>query len=546
MPQPLQKNKDTTYGNTTIRPRPEILHHGLAGPRDVSDIDIKRFRENVRTKFFFVDKETDEDDEYEPKIYVKNPTWVAPAASKKVEQAIDYFEKMVTAMVAKRNDRNYRPNLLRTERTLIQTLRKNENIIILNSDKNLGPVIMDYSDYVTACLREHLLNESNYDRLTKEEAQSLRSKAYKKMWKLIDKYNKKETFTDAESKYWQRKYSIYKTGNMRESQFYGAPKMHKIVTKMRPIVSTVGTPLEILAVFIDYKLQEVVKYCTGYLKDSWDLLRDLKKLDRFPANARLITIDAEAMYSNIDTDFAIETLRRWFELHENDVGKNFPVEFILKGLELVMKNNIFNFGDTSFRQKIGTAMGTSPACMLATIFFSYCEETRICNRATYHGLLFYRRLIDDALAIQLQTPGSHATLLNDFNTFGPEGRRLNWISSGPRESVNFLDLTLELVDGRLVSRTYEKPLNLHLYIPRHSSHPASMLKSLVCGQLRRCWLQNSKQSDFKKYVKSFRRHLLARGYKADTLDELFTEAATRLETLKSPATTVDKTAELEK
>ena len=288
-------------------------------PTNMSDIDIKRFRENIRTKYFFIDK-TETDDSYEPKIYVRSPNWKAPEASKHVEQAIDYFERMIKSLVSRRETYNFRPNLLRSELTLLRSLKENETIIILNSDKNLGPVIMEYSEYVTDCLRQHLLNEKYYQYLTPDQATKLRSKAYKKMWNLIARYDKDDIFNEAERKYFEHKYKLYKSSTMRISQFYGAPKVHKTPILMRPIVSTVSTVLEILAVFLDYKLQEVVHLCVGYLKDSWDLLRDIQKLDRLPPNARLITIDAVSMYSNIDTEHALQVLEKWFELHKDDIN----------------------------------------------------------------------------------------------------------------------------------------------------------------------------------------------------------------------------------
>ena len=49
---------------------------------------------------------------------------------------------------------------------------------------------------------------------------------------------------------------------------------------------------------------------------------------------------------------------------------------ILEATELIMKNNVFQFDDTYWLQLTGTAMGTSMACALATIYYSYWEETK--------------------------------------------------------------------------------------------------------------------------------------------------------------------------
>ena len=84
-----------------------------------------------------------------------------------------------------------------------------------------------------------------------------------------------------------------------------------------------------------------------------------------------------SMYTNIDTVHLLEVLRKWFDLHHRKLPHKYPVEMILKAIRIVMTNNVFQLDDTYWLQLTGTAMGTSVACMVATIYFSYHEETRI-------------------------------------------------------------------------------------------------------------------------------------------------------------------------
>jgi hypothetical protein len=255
----------------------------------------------------------------------------------------------------------------------------------------------------------------------------------------------------------------------------------------------------------------------------------LDELGTLPTDARLATVDAVSMYSNIDTDHAIDSIEKWFIRHKRELPAGYPTNFVLKGIRLVMESNIFEFGDLSCLQKNGTAMGTSVACMYATIYFSYHEETRLCNPEVGHGIIFYCRFIDDVFLIQRQYPGSHARLVNDFNSFGPKGRSLEWLSSGPKTKVTFLDLSLTLVNGQVEASTYEKPLNLHLYIPAFSAHSPNMIRGLVFGMLRRFWLQNAHAEDYIRLTKAFFGYLIERGYSREQLRTLFVEAAQKLE-----------------
>ena len=133
-------------------------------PKDCSDIDFARFRKDIHTKFWFFnhdDGTTGTSDNYEPKIYIPSPFWVPDLASPFIERAIDQFENSVKQLIFQHRSR-FRPNLLRNELRLISSLRQNRNIIILPSDKNLGPVAMDTDEYVCIVLMDHLLDKKRY------------------------------------------------------------------------------------------------------------------------------------------------------------------------------------------------------------------------------------------------------------------------------------------------------------------------------------------------------------------------------------------------
>ena len=71
-------------------------------------------------------------------------------------------------------------------------------------------------------------------------------------------------------------------------------------------------------------------------------------------------------------------------------------------LRLLMTNNVFQFGDTFWLQKVGTAMGAPPVTPWVTIFFGIHEETMLAIFGT--RLQLYRRFINDVLGIWLVDP----------------------------------------------------------------------------------------------------------------------------------------------
>jgi hypothetical protein len=169
---------------------------------------------------------------------------------------------------------------------------------------------------------------------------------------------------------------------------------------------------------------------------------------------------------------------------------------ILSATHLIITANVFQFDNTYWMQLSSTAMGTSLACMYATIYYSYHEETSLLHRYHPHGgsqtnrpLLLYARLINDAFQVwdfsQLPQPftitGFVPTLQQQM-AFGT----LTWEAETPSRQVNFLDLTIAIEpDGSISTKTFIKSMNLHLYIPPSSAHTKGVLKSLIFGNLQR-------------------------------------------------------------
>ena len=102
--------------------------------------------------------------------------------------------------------------------------------------------------------------------------------------------------------------------------------------------------------------------------------------------------------------------------------------------------------------------------------------------------------------------------------------KLKWIISERSQEVNFLDLTISLKQGKLLTRTYQKSMNLYLYIPPISAHPTSCFKGLIVGNYLRFRKQNN-DSDFCKLLGNFIQHLLARGHSMAAIKRHFLQAA---------------------
>jgi len=152
--------------------------------------------------------------------------------------------------------------------------------------------------------------------------------------------------------------------------------------------------------YLDYQLQRVVHCCPGRLKDSAGLLNDLKQLLPLPLGTKLATADAVSMYTNMDAQHVISTVNRWLHRHSRALPSDLHIELITEAISIVMTQNVFQIDDTYWIQTCRAAMGTSVACVLATMYYSYHEETTLLPTYGNGGpLLFYKRFIDDGFII---------------------------------------------------------------------------------------------------------------------------------------------------
>ena len=150
--------------------------------------------------------------------------------------------------------------------------------------------------------------------------------------------------------------------------FYLLYKIHKKPMKTRPVCSGSGSLLHLLSMYIDDMLQPIARSRPSFFKSSYDLKHKLCTL-QIPPNARLFTCNAVLMYTNIPTPPALCLIEK-FLFNNQHRWKHYNPAALIAALKLVMRNNIFRFGDCWFKQKTGTAMGTPPSPPGATIFYS--------------------------------------------------------------------------------------------------------------------------------------------------------------------------------
>jgi hypothetical protein len=117
-------------------------------------------------------------------------------------------------------------------------------------------------------------------------------------------------------------------------------------------------------------------------------------------------------------------------------------------------------------------------------------------------------------------------LKNSLNGSG----KLNWIMSERTTEVVFLDLQITINKNGYIEMTmYQKPMNLHLYIPGLSAYPEGCLNGTILGSAIIYLHQNIHINDFMKLMAEFAKHLKSRGHEMREIETMKLEAAKRID-----------------
>jgi hypothetical protein len=463
-----------------------------------------RFRDDLYKRCEFAGEDNEA---YDPAMYARSNrklryTKIPPALTQRIN---NFFKELRT--LYKKRKKKQRSNLLPHQQHCFNTLKQSEKLLVWKTDKNLGPCISERRRYVTLCKRDHFRDTDTYKQLTQQEAEQKMDSTQKFYKKWRRKFN--DQLSKQEKTFLNRTTTLKKeNGEYRFPVFYGTAKVHKNKLATRPIVSCSGSYLEGLGKWCDRKLQPIGRATKAYLSSSRDLLEKLRRIPDLPPTAKLFICDARSMYTSIDTDHALENLKGTIPRH------------VLTALIIIMKHNVFQWSDTFWHQKNGTAMGTPPACMWATIYFAAHEDAITDEFATH--LLHFWRYIDDGLGIWNWT-GTSACIAawNQFKNRMNEFGVLIWDVEEPTNSVNYLDVTLQIRNRRVDSRLFEKSMNLYLYLPPHSNHPPGVLKGMIIGMIKRINTLTTDAGRRRHDIQRFFNRLVARGFLAERLKPVF-------------------------
>eukprot|EP00956_Cyclotella_meneghiniana_P041385 scaffold225046_cov56-Cyclotella_meneghiniana.AAC.2 len=481
---------------------------------------FSRLTRDLKLRVYFACEDANgEDEEDRPKLYVKSkwnpeeqfiPSWVDGR-----------LERFYTALSKLFSNRKASTNLLPPQQQLLDTLPSSEQHLFPETDKGLGPCCVRTEQYLEDAA-VHLNNKDVYEILSEEEAILLTDVLHTNIIDWLKEY-KSNIGIDAYDFIHEH---LHKNLAHPFGQFYILYKIHKGMKKgrwpTRPVCSDVSSLTHGLGKWVSEMLIPIQKAQPSYFQDSFALKLLLDALE-LPHNAQLFTADATSMYTVIKTEPALASIKKYIDEEVTSMSDE-RKEALHAAMALVFKNNVFKFGDAFIRQCSGTAMGTPPAPPYATIFYTIHEKVLLSKWST--RVMFYKRFIDDVIGVWLayEDPVINKQLWEEFEADMNKWHDLEWTCETPSHSVNFMDLTITIVDNHIETKLYEKDMNLYLYLPPHSSHPRGVFTGLVFGQILRTRRLCTHSADADSSINDFWERMLARGHTQESLAPLFAKA----------------------
>ena len=347
-------------------------------------------------------------------------------------------------------------------------LNQHKDMIILQSDKGGTTVVINKDEYDEKMM-QILGDAASFRALNNDPTNSIQSKSNK----LINELEEKKVLTPEEAKKF-RKY------NTTCPKIYGNPKLHKEGIPLRPIVSGINGPTQVIAKFtaeiLDRAYDKQNEYYTG---DTFKFTEFMKNRT-IPQNYKVISLDVVNLFGNITKELVRKTLeRKWDDI--KDHARGLEREEFWRLVQFVLDNNVFSYNQICYRQILGCAMGSELSPILAQYVMDALMEE--CIPGLSYQLPFIKKFVDDLVTA---VPGDGINeILQVFNSYDIH---LNFTveQEDERCSVPFLDTRIVRVDGgRLLLDWYQKKTSSGRYINYHSRHSMRIKVNFIKGMKKR-------------------------------------------------------------
>ena len=365
----------------------------------------------------------------------------------------------------------------------LRSLIKNDELAIIQGDKDSCVVIMNKTDYVRKI--QEMINVGIRDGIytpceddTISELKRFQDFLYR-------------NFKD--HKYYEK---MFPSSN-QPARLYGTAKTHKFehledITledlKFRPIIAQTGTYTYNCAQVIGNYLKPLINENDYIIHNTQEFAKILREQQPLQPNEEYVSYDVESLFTNVPV---IETID--FILDEIYVHNKLPKlcsRLIFKRLLLrLTTESTFIFQSSYYKQTDGCTMGGPYSVIFSNICLTKLEREKVKPL----NPPFYKRFVDDVINKRIK--GQTDVMFENINNFHP---KINFtVEVNPEK---FLDTKIKLENGNVTTEVYRKPRK---FPPPWSSHiPKRYKRNIINGDLNRAYRISTNFEQEKTLIKA--------------------------------------------
>ena len=483
------------------------------------------FNRRLRWRLHFLITEEGNNEPYDPDYDVRPPSdKAAPSLPHYIELGLVAGRRYVNSAFVKARDAKdegqfvYTPNV----RAVREFLTSND-YVVTGTDKNLG-LAVSRKDWIIQKCQDCLNNVNDYRRLLPGEASNILSAKCKQMEELASFSYEHCNYGKQLSEFLRSRITPRKTTHHIPT-FYGIPKIHKVPTKMRPIIPCHSAIMNLAAKVVSKRLKPIVESAPTVIHGTKDLAQKLSKLNIDTTRKwYIVTGDVVAFYPNIPLEKCLNVVK---ELHFEHyfAGQAQPYsryntdqqKFFSDCCDIGNTHLITQFNGQIYEQLNGLAMGVADSPDLANLWGHYFERKA---RVLQHpNIFYYGRYIDDCIAIVYAENNLEAiNLLSNLIQF--DNCVIEW--SPASDSQPFLDMLLYKDNhNTLQYMPYRKAGNHQERIPWISAHPLDVKRGTFLGEMSRLAVLSSTMETYTEALKDLIKLYIHRGYPADLVHKWY-------------------------
>lgn len=352
--------------------------------------------------------------------------------------------------------------------TVVQSekyLKRNKEILILNSDKGNITVAMNKTEYNNK-MKDILKDMCTYRRLKRDPTSVLQSKNNALIEKL---FNINAINVTEKNKLIARVATA--------PRIYGLPKIHKEGTPLRPICSSINSPSYGLCKYLCEILKNITKNSQYNVKDAIEFKSKIKNIN-IEDDETLISFDVVSLFPSVPVNLALKIISEKWNILEGYTC--IPKDFFLELVKFCIKDSrYFKYDEKFFEQTKGMPMGSPASPIIADIVMEELLDVSIKNMKTKPKIL--TKYVDDLFGI-IRKDDIEDTLktLNEFN------RQIQFTME--RECNNklpYLDAVVLKHGNRLLLDWYQKPMASGRLINFYSKHPRRIIINTATNFINR-------------------------------------------------------------